>query len=105
MKRAFITGITGQDGSFLAELLLGKGYEVHGLIRRASSFHTERIDHLYADPHVGSDVLGKAQRVTSKSLPARPRMVRVPSSSTRSTAMAPSGVPSTLMAGSTSRCP
>ena len=49
MKKAFITGITGQDGSYLAELLLEKGYEVHGLIRRASSFHTERIDHLYAD--------------------------------------------------------
>lgn len=51
MKRALITGITGQDGSYLAELLLGKGYEVHGLIRRASSFNTHRIDHLYVDPH------------------------------------------------------
>ena len=51
MKRAFITGITGQDGSYLAELLLGKGYEVHGLIRRASTFNTERIDHLYRDFH------------------------------------------------------
>ena len=51
MKRALITGITGQDGSYLAELLLGKGYEVHGLIRRSSSFNTERIDHLYDDPH------------------------------------------------------
>ncbi len=50
-KRAFITGITGQDGSYLAELLLGKGYEVHGLIRRASTFNTSRIDHLYVDPH------------------------------------------------------
>jgi len=50
-KKAFITGITGQDGSYLAELLLGKGYEVHGLIRRASTFNTERIDHLYVDPH------------------------------------------------------
>jgi GDPmannose 4,6-dehydratase len=50
-KRAIITGITGQDGSYLAELLLGKGYEVHGLIRRASTFNTERIDHLYTDPH------------------------------------------------------
>jgi GDPmannose 4,6-dehydratase len=48
---AFITGITGQDGSYLAELLLGKGYEVHGLVRRSSSFHTGRIDHLYRDPH------------------------------------------------------
>jgi len=50
-KRALITGITGQDGSYMAELLLGKGYEVHGLIRRASTFNTSRIDHLYADPH------------------------------------------------------
>lgn len=51
MKRALITGITGQDGSYLAELLLSKGYEVHGLIRRSSSFNTKRIDHLYKDPH------------------------------------------------------
>ena len=51
MKRAFLTGITGQDGSYLAELLLAKGYEVHGLIRRSSSFNTSRIEHLYADPH------------------------------------------------------
>jgi GDPmannose 4,6-dehydratase len=50
-KRALITGITGQDGSYLAELLLDKGYEVHGLIRRSSSFNTGRIDHLYHDPH------------------------------------------------------
>jgi len=50
-KRALITGITGQDGSYLAELLLSKGYEVHGLIRRASTFNTTRIDHLYVDPH------------------------------------------------------
>jgi GDPmannose 4,6-dehydratase len=50
-KRAFITGITGQDGSYLAELLLDKGYEVHGLIRRSSSFNTGRIDHMYRDPH------------------------------------------------------
>jgi GDPmannose 4,6-dehydratase len=49
-KRALITGITGQDGSYLAELLLAKGYEVHGLIRRASTFNTERIDHVYEDP-------------------------------------------------------
>jgi GDPmannose 4,6-dehydratase len=52
MKRALITGITGQDGSYLAELLLDKGYEVHGVIRRASTFNTSRIDHLYRDPHV-----------------------------------------------------
>ncbi|HIE13030.1 MAG TPA: GDP-mannose 4,6-dehydratase [Desulfotomaculum sp.] len=51
MKRALITGITGQDGSYLAELLLAKGYTVHGLIRRASTFNTDRIDHLYRDPH------------------------------------------------------
>src|SRR5271157_4104539 len=51
-KRALITGITGQDGSYLAEFLLSKGYEVHGLIRRASSFNTGRIDHIYADPHI-----------------------------------------------------
>jgi GDPmannose 4,6-dehydratase len=50
-KRALITGITGQDGSYLAELLLAKGYEVHGLVRRSSSFNTERIDHLYRDTH------------------------------------------------------
>jgi GDPmannose 4,6-dehydratase len=51
VKRAFVTGITGQDGSYLAELLLEKGYEVWGLVRRSSSFHTGRIDHLYRDPH------------------------------------------------------
>ncbi len=51
-KKALITGITGQDGSYLAELLLGKGYEVHGIIRRASTFNTSRIDHIYEDPHV-----------------------------------------------------
>ena len=52
MKRALITGITGQDGAYLAELLLGKGYEVHGIKRRTSLFNTDRIDHLYQDPHV-----------------------------------------------------
>ena len=52
MKRALITGITGQDGSYLTELLLEKGYEVHGIIRRASTFNTRRIDHLYNDPHL-----------------------------------------------------
>ncbi|MGI8659435.1 MAG: GDP-mannose 4,6-dehydratase [Thermoleophilaceae bacterium] len=55
VPRAFITGITGQDGSFLAEQLLDRGYEVHGLVRRSSSFNTERIDHLYRDPH-GAEV-------------------------------------------------
>src|SRR5437016_2767396 len=52
MKKALITGITGQDGSYLAELLLSRGYEVHGIIRRASTFNTERIDQLYQDPHI-----------------------------------------------------
>jgi GDPmannose 4,6-dehydratase len=51
MKTALITGITGQDGSYMAELLLGKGYAVHGIIRRSSGFNTDRIDHIYADPH------------------------------------------------------
>src|SRR5687767_13373712 len=51
MPIAFLTGITGQDGSYLAELLLSKGYEVHGLIRRSSTFNTDRIDHIYQDPH------------------------------------------------------
>lgn len=51
MKKALLTGITGQDGSYLTELLLSKGYEVHGIIRRSSSFNTGRIDHLYCDPH------------------------------------------------------
>ena len=51
MKRALITGVTGQDGSYLAELLLSKGYEVHGLIRRASTFNTSRLEHIYEDPH------------------------------------------------------
>ena len=54
MKRALITGITGQDGAYLAEFLMGKGYEVHGIKRRASLFNTERIDHLYQDPHVSN---------------------------------------------------
>ena len=51
-KVALITGVTGQDGAYLSELLLGKGYEVHGVKRRASLFNTDRIDHLYQDPHV-----------------------------------------------------
>lgn len=57
MKKALITGITGQDGSYLTELLLKKGYEVHGIIRRSSSFNTGRIDHLYSDPHVKSSLI------------------------------------------------
>jgi GDPmannose 4,6-dehydratase len=55
LKKALITGITGQDGSYLAEMLLAKGYEVHGLIRRASTFNTRRIDHIYNDPHGNRD--------------------------------------------------
>jgi len=51
MKKALITGITGQDGSYLAELLLAKEYEVHGIVRRAATVNTSRIDHLYRDPH------------------------------------------------------
>ncbi|MGB9710095.1 MAG: GDP-mannose 4,6-dehydratase, partial [Thermodesulfovibrio sp.] len=50
-KKALITGITGQDGSYLAELLLSRGYKVHGIIRRTSTFNTHRIDHIYVDPH------------------------------------------------------
>ena len=56
MKVALITGITGQDGSYLAELLLEKGYEVHGIKRRSSSLNTDRIDHLYQDPHHQSTI-------------------------------------------------
>ena len=56
MKKAIITGITGQDGSYLAEMLLHKGYEVHGVIRRASTFNTRRLDHIYRDPHNGEQV-------------------------------------------------
>ena len=52
MKSALVTGITGQDGSYLSELLLEKGYEVHGIIRRTSTFNTDRIDHIYEDPHM-----------------------------------------------------
>ena len=52
MKKALITGITGQDGSYLAEFLLDKGYEVHGIKRRSSLFNTQRVDHIYEDPHV-----------------------------------------------------
>ena len=50
-RKAFISGITGQDGSYLAEFLLAKGYEVHGIIRRTSTFNTDRLDHIYSDPH------------------------------------------------------
>ena len=56
-RRALITGITGQDGSYLTEFLLGKGYEVHGIVRRASTFNTNRIDHVYEDPHWSASAL------------------------------------------------
>ena len=56
-EKSFDYSITGQDGSYLAELLLGKGYEVHGIKRRASLFNTQRIDHIYEDPHVGNSRL------------------------------------------------
>ena len=59
-KRALITGITGQDGSYLTELLLGKGYDVHGIVRRASTFNTGRLEHLYRDPH-DDDVRGSLE--------------------------------------------
>ena len=62
MKRALITGITGQDGSYLAEFLLEKGYEVHGIKRRASSFNTQRIDHIYQDPYVENSSLASPRR-------------------------------------------
>lgn len=56
LRKALITGITGQDGSYLTEFLLAKGYEVHGIIRRASTFNTRRLDHLYRDPHNGRNI-------------------------------------------------
>ena len=59
-KRALITGITGQDGSYLAELLVSKGYQVHGIVRRASLFNTARIDHIYRDPHAACSEGGRA---------------------------------------------
>jgi GDP-D-mannose dehydratase len=77
MKKALITGIAGQDGSYLAELLLSKGYQIHGLVRRASTFNTRRIDHLYRDSHNGAevhlylhygDVTGCASRLTCRPL-------------------------------------
>jgi len=71
-KRALVTGITGQDGSYLAELLLSKGYHVHGIVRRASLFNTERIDHLYRDPHEsGARLFGHYGDLTDASCLAR----------------------------------
>ncbi len=78
-RRAIITGITGQDGSYLAELLLAKGYEVHGLVRRASTFNTSRIDHIYVDPHTPGarfflhyGDLGSAGEITKLILEVKP---------------------------------
>ena len=65
-KIALITGITGQDGSYLAELLLSKGYEVHGIKRRSSSFNTQRIDHLYQDPHVKDPNFGDTEEIIKR---------------------------------------
>ena len=72
-KRALITGITGQDGSYLAELLLKKNYEVHGLKRRSSNFNTKRIDHLYQDPHKENLnlILHYGDLTDSSNIPAR----------------------------------
>ena len=71
-KRALVTGTSGQDGSYLLELLLAKGYEVHGMIRRASLFNTERIDHLYQDPHdEGARFFGHYGDMTDSSVLAR----------------------------------
>ena len=72
MKKALITGITGQDGSYLAEFLLAKGYEVHGIKRRASLFNTERIDHIYQDPHAPTPQLLPALRRPDRHLEPDP---------------------------------
>jgi GDPmannose 4,6-dehydratase len=66
MKKALITGVTGQDGSYLAELLLEKGYEVHGIKRRSSLFNTQRVDHIYEDPHVEHQRLRKLLGMTEQ---------------------------------------
>jgi NAD(P)-dependent dehydrogenase (short-subunit alcohol dehydrogenase family) len=76
-RRALITGITGQDGSYLAEFLLDKGYEVHGIIRRASNFNTGRIDHIYTDPHLKAAQLFVTQEEKGGSgFAARPARAR-----------------------------
>jgi len=66
MKKALITGITGQDGSYLAELLLSKGYEIHGLIRRSSSFNTSRIDQRYLRPTEVDELIGDYSKIKEK---------------------------------------
>ena len=69
-KKALITGVTGQDGAYLAEFLLDKGYEVHGIKRRTSLFNTDRIDHLYQDPHETGPQLHPAPRRPDRLAPA-----------------------------------
>lgn len=72
--KAFITGITGQDGSYLAEVLISKGYEVHGIIRRASTFNTHRIDHLYLDLHdSNAEMFGASPPPQDENTPFYPR--------------------------------
>jgi GDP-D-mannose dehydratase len=87
MRRALITGISGQDGSYLAELLLEKSYQVHGIIRRASSFNTGRLDHIYQDPHESQPGL----QLTTETSPTqwRSSTSSAPSPPTRSTTSAP----------------
>ena len=87
-KRALITGITGQDGSYLAELLLAKGYEVHGIVRRSSSFNTDRIDHLYQDPHESG--VGSSPTTATCATRRAGRSSSTSCSPTRSTTSAPS---------------
>ena len=89
MKRALITGITGQDGSYLAELLLAKGYEVHGVIRRSSSFNTERIDHIYQDPHSASGASSSSIFGDLNDASSLNKLLRARSCPTRSTTSAP----------------
>src|SRR5260370_38481186 len=74
IRRALITGITGQDGAYLTEFLLAKGYEVHGVLRRASSFNTERLDHIYHDPHVAGAGL-RLHYTDLTDCPALPRVL------------------------------
>ena len=97
-KTALITGITGQDGSYLAELLLAKGYEVHGIIRRASTFNTERIDHIYQDPHDAGPrlLLHYGDLADGVALVNLLRDDRSPTRSTTSARRATSGCPSTM---------
>ena len=76
-KTALITGITGQDGSYLAELLLEKGYQVHGIKRRASSLNTSRIDHLYQDPHETSDGATTAAHASLRDLTDSTNLIRI----------------------------